>query len=277
MSEDESRPVEKGAFSPPEVPTFRCPSCGAPAAKDARACVHCGSLLATKRCVTCFALSPREAERCVKCGALLPAPAFVAEGSGSCPDCHLDLVSHAFGAVGYAECPRCSGLFLRREAFEAVTKDADTRAKVRLAEPLPAAAPVPAPASSPKAKAKAASGAFPAVKYRPCPACRKLMNRSNYGGGSGIVLDACRDHGLWFDRGELAAIVDFLEKGGWDRLRAREREKLAEEVRSLETRKAFAASTGLPSSDWDRQLQGARAIGGIVDLVGSLAGWFLKR
>lgn len=270
MSGDENRPAEKGAFSPPEVPTFRCPSCGGPAARDARACVHCGSLLATKRCVACFALSPREAERCVKCGALLPAEALVADGSGRCPDCHLDLAAHAFGAVGYAECPRCAGLFLRREAFEAVTKDADTRAKVRLAEPLPAAPAAP-PAS------KSASGAFPPVKYRPCPSCGKLMNRSNYGGGSGIVLDACRDHGLWFDKGELAAIVDFLEKGGWDRIRAREREKLAEEVRSLETRKAFAASTGLPSSDWERQLQGAQAIGGIVDLVGSLAGWFLKR
>ena len=271
MSGDEHRPAEKGAFSPPEVPTFRCPSCGGPAAKDARACVHCGSLLATKRCVRCFALSPREAERCVKCGTLLPAAALVAEGSGSCPDCHLDLVSHAFGAVGYAECPRCAGLFLRREAFEAVTKDADTRAKVRLAEPLPAAA--PASASSPKAK----SGAFPAVKYRPCPSCRKLMNRSNYGGGSGIVLDACRDHGLWFDKGELAAIVDFLEKGGWDRLRAREREKLAEEVRSLETRRDFSRSTGMPASPFERDAMGIQTIGRIVDLVGSLAAWFLKR
>ena len=62
MSEEGRRPAEKGAFAPPEAPTFRCRSCGAPAAKDARACVHCGSLLATKRCVTCFALSPREAD-----------------------------------------------------------------------------------------------------------------------------------------------------------------------------------------------------------------------
>ena len=103
------------------------------------------------------------------------------------------------------------------------------------------------------------------------------MNRSNYGGGSGIVLDACRDHGLWFDKGELAAIVAFLEKGGWDRIRARERDRLSEEVRSLENRRAFSSSVGMPSSDWDRNQQGLHALGGIVDLVGSLAGWFLKR
>lgn len=272
MSAEDSRPADRGAFSPPEAPTFRCPSCGAPAARDARGCVHCGSLLATKRCVTCFALSPREAERCVKCGALLPAAAFVAEGSGRCPDCRLDLVAHAFGAVGYSECPRCAGLFLKREAFEAVTKDADTRAKVRLAEP-----PVEAVQTAPVAPGKRASGAFPAVKYRSCPSCAKLMNRSNYGGGSGIVLDACRDHGLWFDRGELAAIVAFLEKGGWDRIRAREREKLSEEVRNLQIKRDFSRSVGMPTSDWDRNQQGLDALGGIAGLLSALAGWFLKR
>lgn len=271
MSAEGSRPPERGAFQPPEAPTFRCPSCGGPAAKDARACVHCGSLLATKRCVRCFALSPREAERCVKCGALLPAPALVADGAGRCPDCRLGLVAHAFGAVGYAECPRCSGLFLKREAFEAVTKDADTRTMVRLAGSPPAAG-----AEAPDA-GKAPSGVFPAVRYRPCPSCAKLMNRSNFGGGSGIVLDACRDHGLWFDKGELAAIVDFLEKGGWDRIRKRERERLAEEVRSLENRRDFSQAIGMPSSDWDRGAQGVEALGGLANLVGSLAGWFLKR
>lgn len=272
MSAESNRHADPKAFSPPEAPTFRCPSCGGPAARDARACVHCGSLLATKRCVTCFALSPREAARCVKCGALLPAPAFVADGSGRCPDCRLDLVAHAFGAVGYAECPRCAGLFLKREAFEAVTKDADTRAKVRLAEPPAESG--PAASATP---GKGASGVFPAVRYRRCPACAKLMNRSNYGVGSGIVLDVCRDHGLWFDRGELAAIVAFLEKGGWDRIRARDRERLSEEVRSLENRRAFSNTVGMPSSDWDRSQQGLNALGGIADLVGSLAGWFLKR
>jgi len=33
----------------------------------------------------------------------------------------------------------------------------------------------------------------------------------------------------------------------------------------------------MPSSDWDRGEQGLRALGGIADLVGLLAGWFLKR
>ena len=113
----------------------------------------------------------------MKCGALLPGPAFVADGAGRCPDCRLDLVAHAFGAVGYSECPRCAGLFLRREAFEAVTKDADTRAKVRLAEP-PAA--VAAPSSA--APAKGASGVS-RPSATALPSCAKLMNRSNYGGG----------------------------------------------------------------------------------------------
>ena len=35
----------------------------------------------------------------------------------------------------------------------------------------------------------------------------------------------------------LTAIVDFLEKGGWDRMKKRERDRLSEEVRDLENRK----------------------------------------
>jgi Zn-finger nucleic acid-binding protein len=34
-----------------------------------------------------------------------------------------------------------------------------------------------------------------------CPRCTRL------GGHSGIVVDVCREHGTWFDRGELEAAL----------------------------------------------------------------------
>jgi Zn-finger nucleic acid-binding protein len=132
------------------------------------------------------------------------------------------------GAIGYAECARCGGLFLRNEAFEAVTHDADARARVRAVEPSPAS------------KEASLSARF---HYRPCPGCRGLMLRTNYASGSGIIVDVCREHGVWFDRGELTAIVDFLENGGWERVKKRERDRLAEEVSALEGR-ARNAQTG---------------------------------
>jgi Zn-finger nucleic acid-binding protein len=224
-------------------------------AADAAACPHCQSHLATRRCLRCFVLSPAAAERCSRCGALLPRKEIAAPPSGRCPDCRLDLVARAFGAVGYSECPRCGGLHLGAAAFDAATHDADTRAKVRLEKP-----PVIRETGSP----------LPPVRYRRCPACEGLMNRVNYAGGSGIIVDRCRDHGVWFDRGELTGIVDFLENGGWKRVQERERERLREEVASLESRKRFDSAISLPASAADRETHGFATVGEVISFLGGL-------
>jgi Zn-finger nucleic acid-binding protein len=96
------------------------------------------------------------------------------------------------------------------------------------------------------------------------------MNRVNYAGGSGIIVDRCREHGVWLDRGELTAIVDFLECGGWDRVRARERERLREEVASLESRKRFEEAISLPPSASDRGILGFETIGELLSFLGGL-------
>ena len=43
-----------------------------------------------------------------------------------------------------------------------------------------------------------------------CPECRKQMRRANLGRRSGVLVDACRRHGIWFDVGELRRAVGFL-------------------------------------------------------------------
>jgi Zn-finger nucleic acid-binding protein len=40
------------------------------------------------------------------------------------------------------------------------------------------------------------------------------MTRMNFGRHSGIVVDVCRSHGTWFDRGELDAVLEFVRAGG---------------------------------------------------------------
>lgn len=74
-----------------------------------------------------------------------------------------------------------------------------------------------------------------AVKYIHCPACKTLMNRKAFGRISGIVVDVCRSHGIWFDIGELAEVIRFVEKGGLERTRQLELEELAERERRLRT------------------------------------------
>ncbi len=221
-------PPAEGGFDAPEAPLLRCPSCGANAREGDRACAHCGSLLSTRRCPACFALSPRDAERCVRCGALLPAEAL-RPAAGTCPDCRQALVARRAGVVGFSECARCGGLFLTREAFDAVAGDAATRERARALDETPRAAP-----------------AEPGFHYRPCPVCRKLMNRSNFGGGSGVIVDVCRAHGAFLDRGELTRIVDFIEKGGWERVRKREIQRMEEDAAALESRRRAAEGLGPP-------------------------------
>jgi Zn-finger nucleic acid-binding protein/ribosomal protein L40E len=224
-------------------------------APDAQSCPHCRGHLATRRCLRCFVLNPGQAERCSRCGTLLPKEELAAPPPGRCPDCRLDLVARAFGAVGYAECPRCGGLQLGQAAFDAATRDADTRATVRLEKP---------------AVIHEKGSPLPPVKYRRCPSCGELMNRLNYAGGSGVIVDRCRDHGVWFDRGELTAIVDFLESGGWDRVRERERRRLKEEVASLESRKRFDESISLPPAAGSRGLHGFETVADVLGFLGGL-------
>ncbi len=225
---------ETASFDPPTAPTLRCPSCGAPVPEVDRSCPFCGSLLATRRCAACFTLNPRDAEKCSRCGADLPREVLSISAAGKpCPDCRVPLVARTTGVLAYAECARCGGLFLSNEVFERVVEGADARATARAVEGEQ-------PLEAEKSPAR--------FHYRKCPSCAGLMTRRNYGAASGVILDVCRKDGVFLDRGELTAVVEFLESGGFEKMRMREREDLREEVAALESRRRSADhSTVLPS------------------------------
>ena len=88
------------------------------------------------------------------------------------------------------------------------------------------------------------------------------MNRSNYGGGSGVIVDVCGPHGVFLDRGELTKIVDFLEKGGWERVKKREKQRMEEEISALESRK------------WGALDLEARPGGGLSQVIGFLGSFW---
>ena len=60
------------------------------------------------------------------------------------------------------------------------------------------------------------------------------MSRFNFANCSGVILDSCRPHGVWFDSDELRRIVEFISGGGLDMSRAKERLNLELERRRLE-------------------------------------------
>ena len=70
---------------------------------------------------------------------------------------------------------------------------------------------------------------LPPVNYVPCPDCKQLMNRSNFARSSGVIIDLCKEHGVWFDSDELPKIIEFIDKGGLARSREKEKISLEEE------------------------------------------------
>ncbi|HPH69909.1 MAG TPA: hypothetical protein PLF40_29365 [Kofleriaceae bacterium] len=50
--------------------------------------------------------------------------------------------------------------------------------------------------------------------YAKCPQCATLMNRTQFARGAKIIIDLCLLHGVWFDQGELTAMIEFVRNGG---------------------------------------------------------------
>jgi len=52
------------------------------------------------------------------------------------------------------------------------------------------------------------------VKYVKCPVCRTFMKRTIYGHRSGVVIDQCKEHGIWLDSGEITQLLEWKKAGG---------------------------------------------------------------
>ncbi len=96
--------------------------------------------------------------------------------------------------------------------------------------------------------------------YRPCPGCGQLMHRVNYGRRSGVIVDSCARHGVWFDAEELARILAWVRSGGERQAADRRRD----ELRHRETVKRF-------ESHWPEAVSPAGRGSTLIDLLRGLA------
>jgi Zn-finger nucleic acid-binding protein len=221
---------------------LHCPGCGAPAPPDASRCEYCRARLATVGCPVCFKLLFDGAAFCPYCGAARARRESVDGEVVRCPACTAEMQWMHVGGVDLLECGRCDGTWIESAGFERLCADREGQAAVLQKAPgQPARA---APTDR--------------VRYRPCPRCRKLMNRMNFGRISGAIVDVCRGHGVFLDRGELHQVVRFILEGGLDRARQADREQLQEEQRRLrdaERRQAHVApfDTQPAASSWNEQ------------------------
>lgn len=183
-----------------------CPSCGAYLETGTRRCGHCRVELASVRCWCCFDLSFAGTSHCGRCGSRLGLEGDLGPTEHRCPGCGGDVL-HVIdvGAHRVEECPACAGLMVDHDTLAAITHAREAEAGVRLF-------------GAPK---RAALKAEPVV-YRKCPACESVMNRQNFGRVSGVIVDICKEHGVYFDAHELTAVLEFVASGGMSKARTRE-------------------------------------------------------
>ncbi len=229
------------------VEALNCPNCGAGVASDRTQCEFCKTRLKTIGCPSCFGMMFLGSKFCGHCGAIAaPVEIIDDESCGDCPRCRRSLEKLEIGETRLRGCVTCDGLWLDAAMFESVCADREQQSAVlgflsgrqKHSQPLTK------------------------VNYVPCPDCGHLMNRNNFAKASGVIVDICKNHGVWFDSDELPAIVEFIQKGGMEIARQRERNEIEQErekLRDEQRRLAMQANrSGLSSFIEDPANSGTR-------------------
>lgn len=190
-------------------------------------------------CANCSAPLPVTAVKCDYCGSrndvdLTGVHYYTTHESDTeriCPVCNIPMKTIDLGIEGkffIERCEECLGLFFDPGELEALldysVKNVFEINRSRLASFT----------LSDQTKSRSAT-------YVKCPVCSKMMNRVNFGTRSGVVIDRCKEHGVWLDAGELRQLAEWIKAGGklLDNEREEERKKealaFAEAERNFQT------------------------------------------
>lgn len=173
---------------------YRCDECGGPNPEAARLCEFCRCPIATLRCAHCFHMSPPDNEHCSACGEVLGLLPAELPSTLACPECSAPLSAFDGNPGQLHDCNQCGGQFVEHEVLCNLVERRRRYVDGHAPGPL-------RPLDRP-------------VRYLPCPACSDLMNRRNYGGTSGIIVDYCAAHGVWFHAAELPRLLGYVARGG---------------------------------------------------------------
>lgn len=212
---------------------------------DLTECEFCRSRLKTVGCPACLGLMFLGSKFCTNCGALAAAVTVLDnENSGDCPRCKTALQTLQIGTVGIRECNKCGGFWSDAPTFESICVSQEQQSAV-LGFIQSDAHPHAHPAT---------------ISYVPCPDCKQLMNRSNFARSSGVIVDICKQHGVWFDADELPKIITFINSGGMSRSREKEKMSIEDERRKLRDEQRRMATmqsrSGLTKFDEDDRRSG---------------------
>ncbi len=134
-----------------------------------------------------------------------------------CPVCKVDMFVLEFEHVEIDFCYACKGVWLDSGELEMIGERAGA-----LQQDLLGAL-------------ETKAGTPPRAGKRRCPVCRRKLVEVETDSQPPIVVDRCpRQHGLWFDRGELPAVVESAG-GGADNVLAQFLADLTKEPESRES------------------------------------------
>lgn len=198
-----------------ELDAVKCANCGGNPPEGETHCPWCDAHLTTLRCGRCLASAVEGDQHCRACGHALAVPVRNLQADPPkplpCPRCDQTLVSILVGDAVLDECRRCGGDWLEHEVFDEIVRSREDRDAL-----LDAIARMrPANAQTATATQWRRDEPF----YVKCPECAKIMQRRQFARISGVVVDVCADHGIWFDRSELTGVIEFVGDGGLERAR----------------------------------------------------------
>lgn len=189
-----------------DAAVVRCSGCGASREGQATACGYCGSDFTLHECdlnticASCHARVSSRGRYCHHCGGRTSPDSEVGEASElGCPVCGPERMLHARRMPGLElnvlECQVCAGLWLDLKLLHTLLEDESKR-----------------PAGFVPTHRKPEPPTQ--LVYRKCIRCGHLMSRRNFGRTSGVMVDLCGAHGIWFDAEELSHLLNWMRAGG---------------------------------------------------------------
>ncbi len=204
------------------IPMATCKCCGAPLLENVPVCSYCHAKI--------------DVDLSAKGFQTVHAP----ERFRTCPVCKKEMdvlnIGQEDDPFYIDRCPACLGIFLDTGELDAIVRETVPSVRHINAEKL-------------KQLKREMLDYNKTVSYRACPVCGKLMNRENYGKFSGVIVDRCRNHGVYLDAGELQLIQRWIAAGG-NLLPQSISNSFRQEPRRAETETSIFPRRSARSVDW---------------------------
>jgi Zn-finger nucleic acid-binding protein len=148
----------------------------------------------------------------------------------TCPQCKDPLVTITHEEISALACRGCGGAWIATDTMDRVTYALD-----------------PSSIEVGDEAAGLARMAFPPhAASPPCPVCHAPMSTLTLG-GTHVEVDVCKEHGTWFDRGELQTVIRELMARG-------QPENAPSDFRVSESRRGAAAPHPITSEELRAQM-----------------------